>query len=98
MAVILQRVRQTIFDVFGESIEGTVAERRSTIERSTYTGKDDPGQWCPEAAVVIHCEDGIDSGYYESFYMEKWFEVNDRLGDDYLVEHYNAAVIGVYEQ
>jgi len=48
--------------------------------------------------VVVHCEDGIDSGYYENFYMEKWFEVNDRLGDDYLVEHYNAAVIGVYEQ
>lgn len=96
---VLEKVRRAIFDVFGDNVVfGDIEASRKIIEKSTYTGAEDPGQWAPEAAVIIHCEEGLDSGCYNSFFMEKWFEVNDKLGDELLVEHFNAAIIAVYQQ
>ena len=93
----LDRVRAVIFDVFHEIIDENEDEARRIIAASTYTGREDPGGWAPDAEVVIHSESGIPNGYYDDSHhvTELWSEVSRRLGDLYC-EHYNAAIICVY--
>lgn len=92
----LEEVRKAIDEVFGSRIASDPVERRKIIEDATYIGRDDPGEWAPNAAVTIHCESGIPSGLYNPLLFEKWFEVSDKLGDHFC-EHVNSAVIGVYK-
>lgn len=106
----LERVRDAICEVFGEYLwygEDDAFDKeynpqpvkksriREIVERDTFTGADDPGGWSPGAVAIIHCENGIPNGAYETHVLDKWFEVSELLGDLYC-EHINAAVIGVY--
>jgi hypothetical protein len=92
----LRRVQLAIMEVWGYFISDDPMRARQIIENGTYTGKNDPGGWAPEAEVVIHCESGIPNGSYEPRELERWFRVSDILGDLYC-EHINAAVIAVYK-
>lgn len=96
MKSILKRTREAIFEVFGEYISSNPEIAKEIIKKSTYTGKDDPGGWSPEAAVIIHTESGIPSGLFDCDLFERWFEVSAKLKTHYC-EHINAAVIGVYK-
>ncbi len=92
---ILERVRSAIDEVFGRYISADPARRRKIIEEATFLGEDDPGEWAPNADVVIHCESGIPSGSWNPKELEMWFEVSDKL-KTHFCEHVNSAVIGVY--
>jgi hypothetical protein len=82
-------VRKALLAVFKEY--GTTA---AMIEESTYTGKDDPGEWAPRAKVVIHCESGIP----DPSWIDPWCEVGDILAEqDLFYEPINMAVVAVYE-
>lgn len=93
---ILQRVRAAIDEVWGSYISEDSEARKRIIEQSTYIGSEDPGQWSPKAAVIIHCERGIPNGSHSTRLMEKWWDVSDKLGTHFC-EHINTAVIGVYK-
>ena len=92
----LQRVREAIEEVWGNSISSDMQRTRKIIKDATYTGKNDPGGWSPSSEVVIHCESGIPNGLYSTRGIENWERVSDLLGDLYC-EHINGAVIAVYE-
>lgn len=93
---ILERTRAAIADVFGDYISENPDRRREIIESATYVGDEDPGQWSPRAAVVIHTESGIPNGAYDDpRVFEKWFAVSDKLGTHFC-EHVNGAVIAVW--
>jgi len=92
---VLARVRQSILKVFGRYISEDVKTARRIIEQSTFTGKDDPGGWSRNAAVIIHTESGIPNGSWDTRMFEKWFSVSELL-TDHFCEHVNGAVIGVY--
>ncbi|KKN19842.1 hypothetical protein LCGC14_0941680 [marine sediment metagenome] len=93
---ILERTRKAIFDVFGEYISEDAEKAKEIINKSTCVGADDPGEWSPNAAVIIYCESGVPSGSFNPKVFEYWFEVTDLLKTHYC-EHINAAVIGVYK-
>lgn len=92
---ILDRTREAIFEVLGDFISLDPERAKEIIRKSTYLGSEDPGEWSPDAAVIIHCESGVPSGLYDRLF-DKWFEVSRRLRTHYC-EHINAAVIAVYE-
>jgi hypothetical protein len=89
-------VRKAVAEVWGSFISSDKAEVQRIIKAATYTGKNDPGQWAPSAAVVIHTESGIPNGGYNPRDIERWFEVSDML-PNLSVEHVNGAVIAVYK-
>jgi len=91
---ILHDVRAAIFEVFGDYISGDARRALKIIKEATFLADEDPGQWAPNAAAVIHCESGIPNGLYDGLY-EKWFNVSAMLKSHYC-EHINAAVIAVY--
>ena len=94
----LKRVRAAIrkhfWHALAEDENDQVIDR--IINGATFLGEEDPGQWSPSAQVVVHCESGLPSGLYEPFYSEKWYEVDNELGDLYH-EPINSAVLAFYE-
>jgi hypothetical protein len=69
---------------------------RDRIKADTYKGSDDPGQWSPEASVVIHCESGIPCPLYDD--MVSWEKVYEKLNEAGLfAEPVNGAVVAVYQ-
>ena len=57
---VLNRTRNAIYNEFHDWIPGeTKKEKMAVIREATYSGSKDPGQWSPDAAVVIHTESGI---------------------------------------
>ena len=98
---ILTRVREAIFNEFGEFIPGdTKREKMAEIRKATRTGANDPGGWSPDAAVIIWTETGIPNPAFdmsEGFQIiEGWFRISAVLGTHW-VEPINAAVMAVYE-
>jgi hypothetical protein len=92
----LARVRRAIDEVWGSDISLDPERARQIIKQGTYTAREDPGAWAPEAEVVIHTESGIPNGGYCPREMEKWYRVSDILSDLYC-EHINGAIIAVYK-
>lgn len=99
----VQEVRDAVAEVFGEymnpymTVQSDLDEEvRKCVDRDIYSGEDDPGGWSRNAVAVIHCESGIPNGAYDNHILEMWHEVCDKL-PGLFVEHYNAAVICVYE-
>ena len=91
---ILERVRTAIAEVFGNYISEDPAQRRKIIEEATFLGHDDPGQWSPKAAVVIHCESGIPNSEHWRL-IDAWEQVSNKL-KTHFCEPVNCGVIGVY--
>jgi len=89
----LEQTRKAIVEVFGDFLGDNPME---ATRRHTYTGKDDPGGWSPQAAVVIHTETFLPSIDEGIFMIEKWDEVSDKL-DGHFVEHINGGVSAVYK-
>lgn len=90
------RLRGDDFDEFMGGLLRAENKVREMMAEDIFTGRDDPGQWSPMAVAVIHCENGLDSGYYNQFAQERWTEVEERL-PGYYVESINAAVLGLYK-
>ena len=89
--LLLKETKKAIAEVFGEY---ATAE---TINESVYLSENDPGEWAPEAHIIINTENGLPSDAYNPFLAEKWFEVSDKLPDDYFIETINGAIMAVYD-
>ena len=94
-APILTRVRSAIFKKLGRAISSDPKEAKRIIEEATFTGRTDPGEWSPSAAVVIHLETGIPTPYDSVRADNAWFDISDSLKTHY-VEYINGAVLAVY--
>jgi hypothetical protein len=95
---VLTAWREAIFEEFGDWFRANLdrdAERvRAHIERHTFPGADDPGQWFPTAAGIIHLEFGF-PGTYEVEDLNGWLRVSERMqatGHPYYVDFVNRAV------
>jgi hypothetical protein len=88
---LLKETRKVIGEVFGKYVS------KDTIAKSVYLSEDDPGEWAPESHIIINTENGLPSDAYDPFVAEKWFEVSDRLPNDYFVETINGAIMAVYD-
>ena len=98
---VLNRTRNAIYNEFHNWIPGeTKKEKMAIIDRATYLGSKDPGQWSPGAAVIIHTETGIPNPSWDESpgfqIIEGWFRVSAEL-DTHYCEPINGAVIGVYD-
>ena len=96
----LAKVRAAVWRKFGDDYMCStgVHDKKRAKERmfkDIYSGKGDPGGWAPRALAVIHCENGLDTGHYDTRVSEAWFELQDETG--LLFEPVNAAVIAVYK-
>lgn len=103
----LERVREALFQAFlswigfvdiTDSGAPVIDEEhtRKVIEDNTFVGGFDPGDWAPEAEVVIYTESGIPSYGECNQVMDSWFNVSKFLGDLYC-EPVNGAVVAVYK-
>lgn len=61
--------------------------------RCTFTGEGDPGEWAPDADVVIHCEHGLPSPDFDTWF---WTGVMIPALPGYLVEPINGCIVAVY--
>ncbi|MDH5523036.1 MAG: hypothetical protein OEY01_03400 [Desulfobulbaceae bacterium] len=94
--VTLEALRVVIFEVFEDHIAPSNPKwALERIKEGTFTGETDPGEWCPEAAFIVHTENGIPSGYYYPGLHTLWEEVCERC--DLHLEYVNAAVIALCE-
>jgi hypothetical protein len=91
----LNQVRNAIEEVFGNYISEDKAKARDIINKATFRGNEDPGEWAPTSEVVIHTESGIPNGLYDCRTLEMWCAVSDRLNGMFC-EHVNGGVIAVY--
>lgn len=60
----LSVIREAITAAMQESSDypcADPAEVRKMVEDNTHLGRLDPGQWCPEALVIAHTEEGLPS-------------------------------------
>ena len=96
MNEVLERTRDALLKVFGKCIHEDPEQARILIERHTHLPENDPGQWAPRSAVVIHAECIPLPPPCEIPIIEMWCEVSDLL-DGYFCEHINNAVAAVYE-
>jgi len=98
MSKIIQDLKKQIYLKLQDDI-GSPKESREIINKAVYTGKDDPGQWSPDAIAIIHCESGIPSGDYDPDIAETWINISDALqdlGHSVFIESINPAVKAVY--
>jgi hypothetical protein len=88
---LLKQTRKAINEVFGSYVT------KETVNESVYLSENDPGEWAPDAHVIICTENGLPSDSYDPFLAEKWFEVSDKLPNDYFIETINGAIMAVYD-
>lgn len=92
---ILDATRKALFETFRECLPKDDSEAKALIERSTMFGKDDPGEWSPHAACIIHAEIIPLPGLYLPAQIDKWFAASDKI-PGHFIEHINDAVAAVY--
>ena len=88
---LLKETKKAIQAVFGEYVS------KDTISKSVYLSENDPGDWAPEAHVIICTERGLPSDVYDPFLAEKWHKVSEKLPNDYFIETNNGAIMAVYD-
>lgn len=94
---ILTQLRDALLAEFGSDIDTDAAKAKARVERYTCHPLDDPGEWAPNAAAIVHAEH-IDLPLpLEIPAIEAWQRVSDRL-DGFYCEHVNNAVVAVYKE
>ena len=91
----VQKVLNSLFTTFRSFLPDDDGEAKSLLEDHTYTGKDDPGGWSPEALAVVHIESTGIPGNEEIVWIELWAAASEMLGDAYF-EQINGGVVAVY--
>lgn len=93
---ILEQTRKALFEVFGKQIAYSEEMADILIRRHTFCGDEDPGEWSPGAAVVIHCESIPLPEPVDIPAIEAWSRVSDLL-EGHFCEHINNVVVAVYK-
>ena len=88
---LLKETRKAINEVFGDYVS------KEVVNKSVYLSENDPGEWAPEAHVIICTERGLPSDSYDPFLAEKWYKVSEMLPNDYFIETINGAIMAVYD-
>lgn len=95
---VLEQTRTALMEAFGLG-----KDQAADVVSNTFFGSEDPGQWSPQAVVIIHaesiplpspdeCFEFEGKTYYAS---ETWVKASDLI-EGHFIEHINSAVAAVY--
>ena len=71
---------------------------REQAEVCIYSPANDPGEWAPDALVILNLERGLGPlAYYGPDFVGGGIELQEEAGVGF-VEHYNAAIACVWTQ
>lgn len=78
------------------NLDATKSKYKAMMFKDIMLPPDDKGQWAPEAEAVVHCENGIDAGYYDASVQDDWMRVSKLVGD-VICEMVNPGVMAIYK-
>jgi hypothetical protein len=94
---VLESTRKALFETFGDYVDEDPDKAKRLIEENTYVGADAPGNWAPEALVVIIAECIPLPGMREVPQIDAWMEASDKIKGGF-IGHINSAVAAVWPE